>query len=315
MAIRSSLSLVGSIPLSGRLPSLNALRAFEAAARHGSFKLAAAELHVTTAAVSQQVKLLEQDLGTTLLRRVDGRWVLTPAGAVGLADLRRGFDGLRQGVQRIRDHRRHRLTVSVVPSFAATWLVPRLDRFRRLHPEIDLLIEATTAVADLARGDADLAIRYSAGQPAGLAAALLLGDEVCPVCSPRLLEGPHGLRQPADLRHHTLLHSDWTTADSGWPDWQAWLATAGVTGVDAGRGPRFNQHSMALQAAIEGHGVALGSTSHVVDDLAAGRLVCPFELTLPTSFAYYVVTLPEAASRPEIAALRDWLLGEAAGAA
>jgi LysR family glycine cleavage system transcriptional activator len=299
--------------MANRLPSLNALRAFEAAARHGSLKLAAAELHVTTAAVSQQIKLLEQDLGTALLLRIEGRWVPTAAGAAGLGELRRAFDGVSQGVRRIREHRRNRLTVSVVPSFAATWLVPRLDRFRRRHPEIDLLIEATTAVADLARGDADVAIRYSAGQLPGLASARLLGDEVCPVCSPRLLEGPHGLRQPADLAHHTLLHSDWTTASGGWPDWRAWLATAGVTGVDADRGPRFNQHSMALQAAIEGHGVALGSTSHVVDDLAAGRLACPFALSLPTPFAYYVVMLPEAMARPEVAALRDWLLAEAEG--
>jgi LysR family glycine cleavage system transcriptional activator len=300
--------------MTGRLPSLNALRAFEAAARHGSIKLAADELHVTTAAVSQQVKLLERDLGTSLLRRIDGRWVPTPAGAAGLAELRGGFDGLRQGVRRIRAHRRHRLTVSVVPSFAATWLVPRLDRFHRRHPEIDLLIEATTELADLARGDADLAIRYSAGPPPGLAATRLLGDDICPVCSPRLLAGRHGLRQPADLRHHTLLHSDWTTAEGGWPDWRTWLATAGVTGVDPDRGPRFNQHSMALQAAIEGQGVALGSSSHVIDDLAAGRLVCPFDLVLPTRFAYYAVTLPAAAARPEVAALRDWLAAEAGGA-
>src|SRR5258708_418439 len=147
-----------------RFCSRNALRAFEAAARHKSFKRAAAELHVTTAAVSQQVKLLEADLDAKLLRRVDGEWQLTEAGRAGLGDLSQGFSSIAEGLRKIRSlRRRRRLTVSVVPSFAATWLVARLERFRQIHPEIDLLLDATMALADLERGDADMAARYAPG--------------------------------------------------------------------------------------------------------------------------------------------------------
>jgi LysR family glycine cleavage system transcriptional activator len=299
--------------LSERFSSLNALRAFEAAARHKSFKKAAAELHVTTAAVSQQVKLLEQDLGVKLLRRSDGEWQLTEAGRAGATELRQGFDSLAQGLRKIRSLRgRRRLTVSVVPSFAATWLVSRLDRFREAHPEIDLLLDATMALADFGRGDADMAIRYGAGDFPDLHCVRLLADEAFPVCSPRLTEGPHPLREPGDLRHHTLLHLEWSSAHGGWPDWPMWLRSAAVVDIDAERGPRFTQHSMALQAAIEGQGVALGTTSHVVDALAAGRLIWPFDHCLPTHFAYYIVSPRETANEPAIAAFREWLIGEAA---
>jgi LysR family transcriptional regulator, glycine cleavage system transcriptional activator len=301
--------------MADRLSSLTALRAFEAAARHRSFKKAAGELHVTTAAVSQQVKLLELDLGVKLLRRQDGQWQLTEAGRAGIADLRQGFENLVQGLRKIRSSRgRRRLTVSVVPSFAATWLVSRLERFRAAHSDIDLLLDATMAVADLARGDADMAVRYGSGDFPGLHCVRLLADDIFPVCSPRLLEGRHPLRKPEDLRHHTLLHSDWNAAPGGWPDWPMWLRSAGVAGiVDAERGPRFSQHSMAIQAAIEGQGVALGTTSHAANDLDAGRLVWPFDHCLPTPFAYYVVSPPETAEEPAIAAFRDWLIAEAQG--
>ena len=299
--------------MADRLPSLNALRAFEAAARHASFRQAAAELHVTTAAISQQIKALEADLGTPLMRRSNGAWQLTQAGSAGLAELRQGFDRLHEAARRMRmaGRQRRRLTVSVVPSFAATWLVPRLDRFKQAHPGIDLLLDATTAVADLARGDADMAVRYGRGSFSELDAVRLFEDEVFPVCSPRLLEGPHPLRDPADLAHHTLLHLEWAPATGEYPDWRAWLLAAGVTGVDPERGPRFTQHSMVLQAALEGQGVALGTTSHVVDDLAAGRLVWPFDLCMPTRFAYWVVAPRENADRPDIAAFRAWLIDEA----
>jgi LysR family transcriptional regulator, glycine cleavage system transcriptional activator len=295
-----------------RFSSLNALRAFEAAARHKSFKKAATELHVTTAAVSQQVKLLELDLGAKLLRRVDGEWQLTEAGYAGLADLSQGFDSIAQGLRKIRDlKRRKRLTVSVAPSFAATWLVARLDRFRQSHPDIDLLLEATMALADFSRGDADMAVRYGAGEFPGLDCTRLFADDIFPVCSPRLLKGQHPLNEPQALRHHTLLHMGWSPEHGSWPDWAMWLRSAGVTGIDAERGPRFTQHSMVLQAAVEGQGVALGSTSHAADDLAAGRLVSPFDFCMPTHYAYYVVAPRERAKDPAIAAFRDWLVEEA----
>ncbi len=296
-----------------RFSSLNALRAFEAAARHRSLKKAAGELNVTTAAVSQQVKLLEEDLGAKLLRRIDGEWQLTEAGRAGLADLTQGFDSIAQGLRKIRSlRRRRRLTVSVVPSFAATWLVARLDRFRQAHPDIDLLLDASMALADLERGDADMAVRYGAGGFPDLDSRRLFADEMFPVASPRLLEGAHPLREPRDLVHHTLLHLEWSAAHGGWPDWAMWLRSAGVTGIDAERGPRFTQHSMALQAAVEGQGVALGTTSHVVDHIAAGRLVSPFQFCMPTNFAYYVVVPKPRAAEPAIAAFRDWLIAEAA---
>jgi LysR family glycine cleavage system transcriptional activator len=295
-----------------RLSSLNALRAFEAAARHRSFKKAAGELHVTTAAVSQQVKLLELDIGTKLLRRVDGEWHLTEAGRAGVADLSHGFEAIAEGLRKIRRLRRgRRLTVSVVPSFAATWLVARLDRFRQAHPDIDLLLDATMALADLERGDADMAVRYGSGAFAGLDCRRLFADDIFPVSSPRLLDSDHPLREPRDLIHHTLLHLEWSWESSGWPDWAMWLRSAGVAGIDAERGPRFTQHSMALQAAVEGQGVALGTTSHVVDHLAAGRLVSPFDLCMPTRLAYYVVVPPDRLREPAIAAFRDWLIEEA----
>jgi LysR family glycine cleavage system transcriptional activator len=299
--------------MADRLPSLNALRAFEVAARHTSFRAAAEELHVTTAAVSQQIKALEADLGTRLMRRSNGAWQLTAAGNAGLAELRQGFDRLHEAARRMRvaGRQRRRLTVSVVPSFAATWLVRRLDRFKQAHPDLDLLLDATTSVADLARGDADMAIRYGAGAFPELHGVRLFEDEMFPVCSPRLLDGPHPLREPRDLAHHMLLHLEWAPAKGEWPDWRAWLLAAGVTGVDPDRGPRFTQDSMVLQAAVEGQGVALGTTSHVVDDLAAGRLVWPFDLCMPVRFAYWVVAPRESADRPDIAAFRAWLIAEA----
>ena len=295
-----------------RFSSLNALRAFEAAARHRSFKRAAAELHVTTAAVSQQVKLLEQDLDAKLLRRVEGEWQLTEAGRAGLADLSQGFSSIAEGLRKIRSlRRRRRLTVSVVPSFAATWLVARLERFRQGHPDIDLLLDATMALADLDRGDADMAVRYGAGEFPGLDSVRLFADDIFPVCSPKLLTGPHPLIEPADLSHHTLLHLEWSAEHGNWPDWAMWLRSAGVTGIDTERGPRFTQHSMALQVAVEGQGVALGTTSHVVDHIAAGRLVSPFDLSMPTRFAYWVVAPKSRSKEPAIAAFRDWLIAEA----
>ena len=296
-----------------RFSSLNALRAFEAAARHKSFKRAAAELHVTTAAVSQQVKLLEQDLDAKLLRRVAGEWQLTEAGRAGLADLSQGFSSIAEGLRKIRSlRRRKRLTVSVVPSFAATWLVARLDRFRQLNPDIDLLLDATMGLADLDRGDADMAVRYGAGEFPGLDCVRLFADDIFPVCSPKLQSGEHPLIEPGDLSHHTLLHLEWSTEHGNWPDWAMWLRSAGVTGIDTDRGPRFTQHSMALQVAVEGQGVALGTTSHVVDHIAAGRLVAPFDLSMPTRFAYWVVSPKSRCKEPAIAAFRDWLIAEAA---
>ncbi len=294
-----------------RLLPLNALRAFEAAARHLSISKAADELNVTPAAVSHQVKALEDTLGLSLFRRLNRALMLTDAGQLLLPGLRDGFDALARAVTRIEAEQDHAtVTVSTGPSIAAQWLVPRLDRFRRACPDIDLRIDATDRVVDFAREEADVAIRYGTGDYPGLRTELLFTDEIVPVCSVKLCKGPPPLRQPGDLKDHTLLHVEWGTHKDSATNWHMWLLAAGVTDVDANRGPRFSQESMAVQAAIEGHGVALIGSRLIADDLAVGRLVRPFDLSLPSAFATYVVIPESAISRPKVAAFFDWILQE-----
>ncbi len=295
-----------------RLPPLNALRAFEAAARHLSISKAADELNVTPAAVSHQVKALEEVLGIQLFRRLNRALMLTDAGQIFLPGLRDGFDQIAQAVERVGAERDGgALTVSTGPSFAAKWLVPRLDRFRAAHPDTDLRIDATDRVVDFAREGADVGIRYGTGDYPGLRVERLFTDEMVAVCSVKLCKGPPPLREPRDLKDHTLLHVEWDTQMETASNWHMWLLAAGVTDVDASRGPRFSQESMAAQAATEGHGVALISSVLVADDLAVGRLVRPFDLSLPLTFAYYVVAPEAAAEKPKVAAFFDWILGEA----
>jgi LysR family glycine cleavage system transcriptional activator len=296
-----------------QLPSLNALRAFEAAGRHLSFTRAARELHVTPAAISHQVKALEAHLGVPLFRRLNRALLLTDAGQLCLPGIGEGFDRLAAALARLETREgRGALTVSVSPSFASKWLVPRLEHFTAAHPETDVRISATMDLVDFGRENVDLAIRYGHGVYPGLRVEKLLDDTMAPVCSPRLRDGPSPIRGPGDLRHHTLLHDDSLDFDAAAPDWRMWLKAAGVEGVDPERGPRFSQADLSLQAAIDGVGVALGFRSLVANDLAAGRLVMPFDLSLPLSFAYYVVAPESAAERPKVADFRDWLLAEAA---
>ncbi len=289
-----------------QLPSLTALRAFEAVARNGSVKDAAAELFVTPGAVSQQVKALEGELSATLFRRESQGLRLTEQGAGLYTPLREAFATIGAAVERFREGERSGpLTVSVVPSFAAKWLVPRLGRFYEQHPTIDVRISATLQMVDFGREDVDVGIRLGMGEYPGLHSEWLLSESVFPVCSPRLLQRVHPLRQPADLAHFTLLH------DEGYDDWREWLRVHGVDGVLAERGPVFNDAAMALQMAIEGQGVAMARGELVVTDLAEGRLVKPFDLPLTARHAYYVVCPPGAAERPKIAAFRAWLQDEA----
>ncbi|MEX2649606.1 MAG: transcriptional regulator GcvA [Alphaproteobacteria bacterium] len=293
-------------------PSLTALRAFEAAARHGSLTRAARELNVTAAAVSHQVKALERDLGVVLLRRRDGGVRPTEIAQAALADLSAGFGRIAAASRALRAGRGRRLlVVSADPSFAAAWLVPRLARFKATHPELDVRLAASDAEVDFQRDGIDLAIRYGEAERPGLSGTPLFAEEVCPVCSPALLEGPNALRLPRDLRGVTLVHLDGAPDGRTWPDWAAWLAAAEITGVDVGRGPHFSQFSMALQAAIAGQGVALGATSLVADDIAAGRLVAPFAVCLPARFAYHLIGPAETAEEPRIAAFRTWIVAEA----
>lgn len=294
------------------LPPLNALRAFEAAGRHLSLTRAAEELHVTPAAVSHQIKALEAYLGVALFRRRNRALLLTDAGQACLPGLRQGFEHLSEAVDAARGQIANRpLTVSVAPSFGAKWLVPRLDHFAAAHPGIDVRLDASTRLADPLREDIDLCIRYGPGEYPGLHVERLMAEEVVPVCGPALLEGPDGLHTPADLCKHVLLHVDAPIGDNSVPDWPMWLAAAGVADCDASRGPRFTMASMAVQVAIAGQGVALAGSMLVADDIAAGRLVKPFELRFPAKFAYYVVCSPATVEQPRIAAFRQWLREEA----
>ena len=297
------------------LPPLTALRAFEAAARHESFAQAAAELHVTPAAVSHQVKALEAFVGVVLFHRRARGLTITEAGRAAQPLLRDGLERFREGVARMRSAaEQRRLTISANTSFASMWLISRLENFRTRHPDIDILLSATDNLADLHGGEADIGIRYGRGYYAELHSDRIVGLREFPVCSPALLEGDFPLLTPDDLRHHNLLHVAWYDETDVWPTWNVWLKAAGVEGVDANSGLRFNDYLVAVKAATEGLGVALGSDFLVRDDIAAGRLVCPFELGVgaPDSFAYYLVVPPDRLENPSIAAFRAWLLEETA---
>ena len=293
------------------LPPLNALRAFESAGRHLSFTKAAAELNVTPAAISHQVKALEELLEVPLFRRLTRALRLTDAGQAALPTLSQGFDKLAQGVEQMRAHCESGvLTISVSPSFGAMWLVPRLEHFRSRHPDIEIRIDGTDRLVDLARDDADVAVRYGPGGYNGVRLDCLFSQVNTPVCSPALLSGEHPLGQPDDLRHHTLLHVDWKDAEASW---RMWLLAAGLHDIDPTRGPRFTMENMAVQAALDGHGVALIGDILVADDLAAGRLVRPFDpsLSTPLTFSYYLLSAKDSAEQPKVEAFRDWLLEEA----
>ena len=292
-----------------RLPPLNALKAFEAAGRYLSFTRAAAELNVTQAAVSHQIKGLEERLGVPLFRRVNRGLLLTDEGQTLLAPLSEALDNIAGALARLRSGEASGvLTISVLPSFAAKWLVPRLGSFREIHPDIDVRLSTTYDLADFVGDEVDIAVRYGRGSWPGLEVVNLMSEDIFPVCGPALLEGPDPLRRPDDLGRHTLLHDSIHEEEMDWP---TWLKAAGVSSVDPSRGPSFFDSSMVLQAAIAGEGVALGRSVLVADDLAAGRLVKPFEGSRPAGYAYYVVYPAAYAERPKIKAFREWLLNEA----
>ena len=290
--------------------SLTALRAFEAAARHLSFTKAADELGVTPAAISNHIKALEDRYGVPLFRRLTRAVVLTEAGQSALPLLRQGFDKLSEAADKLGTiNTGGILTVSVLPFFAAKWLVPRLHRFYEAHADIDVRIDANMRAVDLARDGVDVCIRLGRGNYPDSKVVKLMDEYAFPVCSPRLLEDVAPLRKPGDLRNHTLLHVE--SDEFYFPHWDAWLKAAGVDDIDASRGPRFNQLGLQVQAAVEGHGVALASSVLVTDDLYAGRLVRPFALAIEADIAYYLLCQEEAAEQPLIVAFRDWVLAEA----
>jgi LysR family transcriptional regulator, glycine cleavage system transcriptional activator len=295
-----------------RLPPLNALRAFEAVARHSSFARAAQELHVTKAAVAQQVRALEQEIGARLVERNGRGLQLTESGSAGAATLAEGFALLAKAARAMRegDGRRF-LIINSAPSFAATWLVGRIGKFKARHPETDVLIDANPIDEALESGDADALIRWGAGEFPGLAVTLLFKENVFPVCAPGLIAGDDPLRSPEDLARHTLLHLDWNPAHASWPTWSDWLKAAGARNVEATHGVFFNNMAMTLRAAAQGQGVALSSFAIAADDLAGGRLVAPFKTSVATPFGYYFLCRSDEAGLPRIKALSEFLTQEA----
>jgi LysR family glycine cleavage system transcriptional activator len=296
----------------GDLPPLNALRAFEAAARRSSFAKAAVELGVTAAAISQQVQVLEAYLDIKLFRRLHRGLMLTRAGEVVLPELTQAFERLSATVQRLRQGGRHGIvTIRVSPAFAIQWLVPRLPRFLELHPGIDIRIWTTAPTQAFFWQDCELAIRYQPEPFPDLLVEPLVQEEIFPVCSPKLAQGKQPLRTPADLAAHTLLHDESMLPVSGYPDWKDWLAAVGVTTVNTDRGPRFNLSNMAIQAAVDGCGVLLGRSALLADELASGRLVRPFDVEYPSRFRYFLLSDSRATREADIRTVREWLLDEA----
>jgi LysR family transcriptional regulator, glycine cleavage system transcriptional activator len=290
-----------------RLPALNALKAFEAAARHESFTRAAEELCVTQGAVSHQVKALEAELGIKLFNRERQRLIITEAGRDYLAVLRDAFDRIAVGTERLVQRQTSGvLTVSTSPDFAAKWLVNRLGRFAEAHPGIDLRISATLHHIDFAREDVDLAVRHGDGSWAGLDVARLSTEQLFAVCSPKLLRGRQRISKPADVLKFPLLHLD------DRKDWARWLEAAGVANAELAHGPVLNRASMIIDAAVDGQGIALARTTLAAWDLINGRLVRPLAETLRLSKTYWIVCPKATAALPKIKTFREWLLAEAA---
>ncbi len=294
-------------PTSGRrLPPLPGLRAFEAVARLLSFRRAAEELCVTKSAVSHQIQALEDFLGARLLSRDTREVALTEAGQTFLPEVQAALERLAAAVARLRSRARSGpLTISLLPTFAVRWLIPRLADFHRRHPGIDVRLHTSLEAVDFAHSDIDLAVRYGRGDWPGLHCDRLLAESLLPVCSPALLNGPVPLKEPADLARHTLLHN------SAHPDeWMLWLTAAGVTGIDLERGPSFAYSELLLRAAAEGLGVAMARRHLVEEDLAAGRLVAPFKFAYARGCRYWLVCPTEALRDPRVAAFREWLLAQ-----
>jgi LysR family glycine cleavage system transcriptional activator len=271
-------------------------------------------LGLTQGAISHQVRGLEDLLGFELFQREPRRISTTVKGEKLALAVREGLGVVaRSIVELTKNDAGPHLVVSTLAGFAVKWLFPRLIRFDELHPKIELSIATTGQLADFSAGEADVAIRYGMGRYPGLHVEKIMGEDMFPVCAPKLMRGPKALREPADLAQVPLLHDDIMKLDGHLPGWKLWLDAAGVANVDPSKGRRFGQSNMSIQAAIEGLGVALGRSPLVADDLASGRLVRPFDLAVPSGYGYFFVCPPRALDRPKIAAFRAWLLEESAG--
>ena len=297
-----------------RLPSLDLLRGFEAAARLLSFTRAGEELHLTQSAVSRQIQELEQQLGIALFERRHRALALTEAGRDYYAAAAQALATMREATDRLRAQRGKRaLGVTTTHSFAALWLIPRLAGFTRAHPDIDVRITAETRVQDLARDGLDVAIRHGPATLCGPNALRLFGERVFPVCSPAMLKRvKHPLKVPADLRHHILLQYDDPDGRHPWLHWKTWLEIEGLADLRPAGRLLFSGYEQIIPAAVAGHGVALGRTPLVRDLIAAGDLVVPFERSADPARAYFVIVAPGASARSEVSAFVSWLRREAA---
>lgn len=297
---------------------LNALRAFEAAARHQSFSAAAAELNVTPAAVGQQVRNLESWLGIALFARASSgtaRLMLTDVARTALPDIREGFDRLSIGLTRLKDSSVHAgLTVTVSPAFASKWLLPRIERFQQDYPDMNVLLDTNARSVDFQVERVDVGVRYGAGKWPGLIAVHLMDEVMFPVCAPDYARLKKGKLTVKALEGSTLIHDLSMANDRDYPTWRMWLDASGLNHVNASHGLRINNSASVLQAAIDGQGLALARSVMVKDDLAAGRLVRPFAdkgVDCPLTQAYYIVYRPECAELAKVKAFRNWLLVEA----
>jgi LysR family transcriptional regulator, glycine cleavage system transcriptional activator len=306
--------------MSQHLSHLNALKTFEVVARHESVRKAAEELNVTPAAISHQIKKLEEYFGILLFNRQDGRFELTQVGMAALPKLQEGFANLSLAVQQMRAVTgRRTLRVLAAPSFATKWVAPRLNRFLALQPDIDIELSSSSDLisenvpasaisAALRQKQVDIAIPFGRGRFPGCKATKLMGVEAVPLCSPGFLQAAN-LNKPADLLEHTLLHDNTKYPEN--PTWSDWMTLAGLEKADGTRGIHFDQAAQALEAAIMGQGVALSLKPLATADLAAGRLVIPFDIALPLKISYYMVQ-DQGVPDKRVEAFRDWVMEEAA---
>lgn len=299
-----------------QLPPLNSIRAFEATARHLSFTKAADELNVTAGAISQQVKSLEEYLGIQLFRRKNRQITLTQEARIGLANLSDGLDKLAEGIGAIRDFQTNQpLTITLPPTFAARWLMPRLKSFQKAHPEINVRIDASYRLVDIINEDIDAAIRFGTGEYAGLDSDFLFPQEIILVCSPALLEHGPKLEKPEDLENFSLLHCDFNLSPSSQtqPDWDMWFAMVGMDNVDPSQEIYFAQHDLLVQAAIEGQGVALVASVSASNALQEGLLIQPLKSPISLDDSFYFICAKEKSGLPRVQAFRKWLLKEVEG--
>jgi LysR family glycine cleavage system transcriptional activator len=287
------------------VPPLHVLAAFESAARHHSFARAAEELHVTDSAISHRIRLLEEHVGAKLFLRARGGLVLTVKGTGYLAAVQTALATLKDAAADVAGDGRRVVRISIGPALARNWLVARLGEFYRLHAGIDLEISATklagNKMAVLKSGEADVAIRYGAsGEWTGYEAVALLEGNLFPVCSPAYRKSVGGLHKPKDLLKAQLLRLQGQS-------WRPWFAAAGLNSVEPHKGPVFSDADLLLNAAVSSQGVALARSMLVGEHLSSGRLVMPFDISIQALSSYFAVCLKDAADRPEVAALLDWL--------